>query len=75
MSRGPAEAEPSPIFLAARYQRLSLRPSVVEFMLSVGTIARRNKACLRRFGKLIIAGNGGSAGDPQHLAAEFLSGF
>ena len=30
---------------------------------------------MRADGKLIIAGNGGSAADAQHLAAEFLSRF
>ena len=30
---------------------------------------------MRAGGKLIIAGNGGSAADAQHLAAEFLSRF
>jgi D-sedoheptulose 7-phosphate isomerase len=31
--------------------------------------------CFSRSGKLLIAGNGGSAADAQHLAAEFLSRF
>ena len=34
-----------------------------------GAIAR----CFRSGGKLLIAGNGGSAGDAQHIAGEFLS--
>ena len=34
-----------------------------------GTIA----AALRQGGKLLIAGNGGSAADAQHIAAEFVS--
>ena len=29
--------------------------------------------CLRRGGKLLFAGNGGSAGDAQHIAGEFVS--
>ena len=44
-------------------------------MASVATIARAIEGCLRQSGKLIIAGNGGSAADAQHLAAEFLSRF
>lgn len=32
-------------------------------------------ACLRRGGKLLIAGNGGSAADAQHIAAEFVGRF
>jgi D-sedoheptulose 7-phosphate isomerase len=30
-------------------------------------------ACMRAGGKLLICGNGGSAGDAQHLATEFVS--
>jgi len=29
----------------------------------------------KKGGKLLIAGNGGSAGDAQHLAAEFINRF
>jgi D-sedoheptulose 7-phosphate isomerase len=35
--------------------------------------AERLVACYRDGGRLYIAGNGGSAGDAQHLAAEFVS--
>jgi len=35
--------------------------------------AERIATALRRKGKLMIAGNGGSAADAQHLAAEFVS--
>ena len=31
--------------------------------------------CLRRGGKLLLAGNGGSAADAQHIAGEFVSRF
>jgi len=41
----------------------------------VGAIADRIAAVLRAGGKLLFAGNGGSAADAQHLAAEFLSRF
>ncbi|WP_305847249.1 SIS domain-containing protein [Methylosinus sp. Ce-a6] len=30
-------------------------------------------ACLKAGGKILLAGNGGSAGDAQHIAGEFLS--
>jgi D-sedoheptulose 7-phosphate isomerase len=33
------------------------------------------EACFRAGGKLLICGNGGSAADSQHLAAEFVSRF
>jgi D-sedoheptulose 7-phosphate isomerase len=42
---------------------------------SIATIARAIEDSLRAGGKLLIAGNGGSAADAQHLAAEFLSRF
>lgn len=32
-------------------------------------------ACLKNGGKLLLAGNGGSAADSQHIAAEFVSRF
>ena len=38
-------------------------------------VARSIETSLRGGGKLLIAGNGGSAADAQHLAAEFLSRF
>ena len=45
-------------------------------LLSVITeIARSIETSLRTGGKLLLAGNGGSAADAQHLAAEFLSRF
>ena len=41
----------------------------------VAEIARAIEVSLRAGGKLLIAGNGGSAADAQHLAAEFLSRY
>ncbi len=35
-------------------------------------IARTIESCLRAGGKLLVAGNGGSAADAQHIAAEFV---
>lgn len=35
--------------------------------------ANRIAACFRNGGKLLICGNGGSAADSQHMAAEFVS--
>jgi len=39
------------------------------------TIAARITEAFRLGGKLLLAGNGGSAADAQHIAAEFLSRF
>jgi D-sedoheptulose 7-phosphate isomerase len=41
----------------------------------IAAIAHSIETSLRSGGKVLIAGNGGSAADAQHLAAEFLSRF
>jgi D-sedoheptulose 7-phosphate isomerase len=46
-----------------------------DFLATLGAIADRIGETLRGGGKLLIAGNGGSAADAQHMAAEFLSRF
>jgi D-sedoheptulose 7-phosphate isomerase len=46
-----------------------------ELIAAVLTIAERIAAALRAGGKVLLAGNGGSAADAQHIAAEFLSRF
>ncbi|MGO9630090.1 MAG: D-sedoheptulose 7-phosphate isomerase [Xanthobacteraceae bacterium] len=45
------------------------------FLRLIAEIAQAIEGSLRAGGKLLIAGNGGSAADAQHLAAEFLSRF
>src|SRR6202162_4906590 len=45
------------------------------FLSAVAAIADVITSCYRDGGKLLIAGNGGSAGDAQHIAAEFLSRY
>jgi D-sedoheptulose 7-phosphate isomerase len=42
---------------------------------SIAAIAAAVAASLRSGGKLLIAGNGGSAADAQHIAAEFVGRF
>lgn len=54
---------------------LELAAESSEFVSSIAAIALAIETSLRVGGKLIIAGNGGSAADAQHLAAEFLSRF
>lgn len=46
-----------------------------EFNAAVLAIAERIARSLREGGKLLLAGNGGSAADAQHIAAELLSRF
>jgi D-sedoheptulose 7-phosphate isomerase len=45
------------------------------FHATVAGIAAAVERSMRAGGKLLLAGNGGSAGDAQHLAGEFLSRF
>jgi D-sedoheptulose 7-phosphate isomerase len=45
----------------------------LEFLDSAEAIASAITSSLRRGGKLLVAGNGGSAADAQHIAGEFLS--
>jgi D-sedoheptulose 7-phosphate isomerase len=73
MNQKLAEADLLAEFFERSLSVLSFAAENREFSLSVARIARAVEGCLRRSGKLIIAGNGGSAGDAQHLAAEFLS--
>jgi D-sedoheptulose 7-phosphate isomerase len=42
---------------------------------TIGRIAQAAEQALRDGGKILIAGNGGSAADAQHIAGEFLSRF
>jgi len=46
-----------------------------DFLELIAEIAQTIESSMRAGGKLLIAGNGGSAADAQHLAAEFLSRY
>jgi D-sedoheptulose 7-phosphate isomerase len=46
-----------------------------DLALAIETVARLCVAALRAGNKVLLAGNGGSAADAQHLAAEFVSRF
>ena len=46
-----------------------------ELRRSLAAIADRITRAFRAGGKVLLAGNGGSAADAQHIAAEFLSRF
>ncbi len=43
------------------------------FVKSIADIAESMERCLRAGGKVLLAGNGGSAADAQHIAAELIS--
>ncbi len=46
-----------------------------DLLLAIIAVAEAVAAAFRNGGKLLIAGNGGSAADAQHIAGEFLSRF
>lgn len=46
-----------------------------QFVAAIVAIAERVACSLRAGGKLLLAGNGGSAADAQHIAAEFVGRF
>ena len=48
---------------------------VEESSVRIEAVAREMAAVLHRGGKLLFLGNGGSAADAQHLAAEFVNRF
>ena len=47
----------------------------IDFRATIIRISDAIAHCFQNGGKLLIAGNGGSAADAQHLAGEFLSSF
>lgn len=46
-----------------------------QLMATVAKVVDEIIACYKRGGKTILAGNGGSAADAQHIAGEFVSRF
>ncbi len=53
----------------ATLQAVQASPEIHETMLEIGRVTA---ASLQNGGKLLVAGNGGSAADAQHLVAEFV---
>jgi D-sedoheptulose 7-phosphate isomerase len=59
-----------------RSQQAVERASADEkFVAAIVAIAERVAAALKSGGKVLLAGNGGSAADAQHIAAEFVGRF
>ena len=54
---------------------LGLMSADAELLATAGAVAQACMQALRAGGKLLFCGNGGSAADAQHLAAEFVSRF
>jgi D-sedoheptulose 7-phosphate isomerase len=62
-------------FFARSLAALESAAKDANLVRTVGAIADAVVSTFANGGKLLIAGNGGSAADAQHLAAEFLSRF
>jgi D-sedoheptulose 7-phosphate isomerase len=66
-------------FVKSRVQAsIALKSKILEDDHLIQTIADVSQLCLEAYkkgNKLLIAGNGGSAADAQHIAAEFVSRF
>jgi len=57
---------------------ISVKKSILasdELSTTIGNVADKIVEVFNRGNKVILAGNGGSAGDAQHIAAEFVSKF
>lgn len=76
--------ETTGVVLKARYitEQLQEAQRVTSSMLTnealLSTVAQAAQACtdcIQRGGKVLLAGNGGSAADAQHIAAELVSRF
>jgi D-sedoheptulose 7-phosphate isomerase len=77
VARATAGARESEILRYFQRSRDAFERAVADrgFLSAVGEITGVITDCYRDGGKLLIAGNGGSAGDAQHIAAEFLSRY
>ena len=73
------KAGPSGDDVAAHFRRsadtLERAADDLQLHATVGRIADAVVQALRAGGKLLVAGNGGSAADAQHIAGEFVSRF
>ena len=53
-------------------ENINLKKKLIRFEKKINQIIEKITNTLRNKGKILICGNGGSAADAQHLAAEFL---
>lgn len=70
----------SPDFLSESYaenlkQHLDLFKNLEKYLPQAQTLAEKSFEALNNGGKIVFFGNGGSAADSQHLAAEFVVRF
>jgi D-sedoheptulose 7-phosphate isomerase len=62
-------------FLEAIESHQNMFSQLAKLAPQIETIAEELKACLKRGGKILLMGNGGSAADSQHIAAEIVGRF
>lgn len=68
----------NPRIAAVIAESISVKQSILQNEALLNTVEKVTKACVECFsqqGKLLFAGNGGSAADAQHLAAELSGRF
>jgi D-sedoheptulose 7-phosphate isomerase len=59
-------------YLRRSQQAIERATADPKFVAAIGDIADRVAASLKKGGKVLLAGNGGSAADAQHIAAELV---
>ena len=75
MAGTPDESQLTAAFFERSLAALQLAARDGALLALITDVAGAIETSLRAGGKLLIAGNGGSAADAQHLAAEFLARF
>jgi len=68
-------ANPSPVLLSALEDHLAVVQQMGSSLVLLEEVAQRMYAAIRSGGKILWFGNGGSAADAQHLAAELVGRF
>jgi D-sedoheptulose 7-phosphate isomerase len=68
--------QPENVLRRSLYRSISVKQKMIEsaeFIQNFDRVAQAVLSAYTNGGKILIAGNGGSAADAQHMAAEFVS--
>ncbi|HEY0268883.1 MAG TPA: D-sedoheptulose 7-phosphate isomerase [Methyloradius sp.] len=60
---------------AALTEHQNVMSKLFDLLPQIAAVADEMRACLKRGGKILLMGNGGSAADSQHIAAEIVGRF
>jgi D-sedoheptulose 7-phosphate isomerase len=60
---------------AALVEHQNVMSKLTALLPKIAAVADEMRACLQRGGKILLMGNGGSAADSQHIAAEIVGRF